>query len=257
MREDTLFYRYGFHPDGTSYQPPGQPVTDLKIALALAERTTDIVAFPEAAKHFVIFMSSEGAPVPASLSDLRDGNMDCLRRHRSHNFTFRILRESLFEISSADGVLLVPYASYVVETFRLSHCASIRNLALHFVRKGSRFYLGYSNGNPFADTPGPPAGLGFRLPNFTPSPVDFKAYIKRRNDLLREPSIVRAALMMGGIIWRLAVDSIQDNYDSVDFAHILSNDSEVTQLTHFDLGVISGLYIIWTGKCLHNYLELI
>lgn len=44
------------------------------------------------------------------------------------------------------------------------------------------------------------------------------------------------------------MDSIRDLEGSVDFTRYLDNGLENIQLTQRDLGVIVGLYLIWTGK---------
>lgn len=259
VREDTLFHRYGFHPNGSDYLPPQRPVSDLKLAIALAERSTEVAVFTPAARHFVIYMTSEGSHVPALLSDLRNGNLHCLCQHMSRTFTFRIRGDNLFEISGVDGVLLVPRPSYVTEMLCLSHCATVKELSIYFAKKGSRCHLGDPghNINPFEDKPSPPAGLGIRSPNNPITKEHFVQYIHRQNKLLMDLPILRAALMTGGIIWRLAMDSMRANYRSLDFEQLFSDDDEVAQLTNFDLGVISGLYIIWTGKCLYYYQNII
>lgn len=78
---------------------------------------------------------------------------------------------------------------------------------------------------------------------------DFKAYLDRRDQLLLDPSVVRAALLHGGIIWRLAVDSLFFiNRGGIDWDAILFHESEAVTLSQQDLGVIVGMYTVWTGK---------
>jgi hypothetical protein len=56
--------------------------------------------------------------------------------------------------------------------------------------------------------PRPPVHLGFRPSSFKPTLVDYVAYEERRNAFLSTPR-ARAALLMGGILWRLSKDTIQ------------------------------------------------
>lgn len=52
-------------------------------------------------------------------------------------------------------------------------------------------------------SPPPPVVLPFRLSGYRFSARDYEAYVHERNALLCNPRIARAALMKGGIIWRL------------------------------------------------------
>lgn len=82
---------------------------------------------------------------------------------------------------------------------------------------------------------------------YKPDVYDFKAYVARRDDLLKDPNVARAALLQGGIIWRLTLDSLRSIHGSVDYRAILSQATENVRLTQHDLGVIVGMYMVWTG----------
>lgn len=193
-------------------------------------------------------------PIPAPLYDMHDMHSTPLRTYHNQAFEVQIVEANahytLKARNGTPGIIHFPYASSVTEAMRLSNCTTINDLALHFVSRGSTFHLGpFEAGiNPFELPPGPPSGLGFRHSRFVASSVDYQSYIARRNTLLSDPVLVRAALMKGGIIWRLTIDSIRALEGKVDFTRYLGNDLETIQLTQRDLGVIVGLYLIWTGK---------
>ncbi|KIJ52205.1 hypothetical protein M422DRAFT_118633, partial [Sphaerobolus stellatus SS14] len=58
----------------------------------------------------------------------------------------------------------------------------------------------------------PCAVLGVRSPDYHPVRTDYQAYVHLRNRFLRSPR-GRLALLSGGILWRLAIDTI--GYDAV------------------------------------------
>jgi hypothetical protein len=53
-------------------------------------------------------------------------------------------------------------------------------------------------------------GLGYCQQNYKPTAVDYAAYERARDDFLRGPR-GRAALMKGGIVWRLAMQSLHQD----------------------------------------------
>lgn len=254
-QELLLFHRYGFHPDTSTieYALPTVVFDEKKAARALAETELTIAAYRQSAIHFISFLASENAYVPAPLRDLDINNSTSLYSHMSRSFVFQIISDHEFQITCVDtpsDVLLVPYPSQVVELLRLSNCNNLQALALYFATQGSWFHIGrpLHNLSPFGVPEGANCGLGFRRHNFQASWVDYQAYVDRRNNLLKDPSIVRAPLMKGGIIWRITIDSIYDNYGAIDLTNYFTNEVEEIELTKSDLGVIVGLYLVWTGK---------
>ena len=100
-------------------------------------------------------------------------------------------------------------------------------------------------------------GLGYRLSGYTPSKQDYATCESIRNIFLTSPR-ARAALLKGGIIWRLARDVIPE-------AALLSGPSEEVyktgqqiecnngsylddDLTDDELNLISGVYKVFTGE---------
>ncbi|KAI0338184.1 hypothetical protein BDW22DRAFT_1338568 [Trametopsis cervina] len=95
-----------------------------------------------------------------------------------------------------------------------------------------------------------PLGLGVRLPRYNFSIYDFAAYEERRDKLVRSPR-GRAAFLMGGIVWRLAMESM--GYEDVlrgpsgfhTQADVITIDARAfvdDTLTEHELDIICGVY---------------
>ena len=259
--DDILYMRYGYHPDGNYFPQPDVMLDSSRAAKALVEDTLGIKAYQTAVTTFVSFLASPGSiGIPASLHDMHDDNMYALRAHLSKEIQIHIMGEEQFAISNSNNpeqVLQLRYPSSVLEALRMDANRSIEDIALHFVAQGTWCHIGQSPDtiSPFHNFVGPKTGLGFRPVDFKPGWIDYQAYVSRRNELLKDPSVVRAALQMGGIIWRLTVDSIIDNYGKLEFSNFLTSDVEVIRLTNHDLGLIVGMYLVWTGNNVFIFIE--
>lgn len=114
---------------------------------------------------------------------------------------------------------------------------------------------------PAAETPmfreGVPLGLGARSADCVYTKYDYASYEKERDDLLRS-SKGRVALMMGGIVWRLAMECIGvenvlrgpgDDHTESDL--IVINDCKFLDdtLSEHELDVICGVYRSLGRKC--------
>jgi hypothetical protein len=100
--------------------------------------------------------------------------------------------------------------------------------------------------------------LGYREVGYNPQPCDYAAYEALRNDFLSSPR-GRAALLHGGIIWRLAKDIVPEvaamNGPSSEVANtgqaIMCEGKYLwdDQLMEEELNLICGVYKVYTGKC--------
>ena len=103
-----------------------------------------------------------------------------------------------------------------------------------------------------------PVGLGIRSHSCRPTVADYTAYEQVRNDLLARPGVGRAALMRGGILWRLArdvvsVDQVLAGPDVADERYQCKVSGEDwpyvdDQLSVADEMVLVGMYRIETSK---------
>jgi hypothetical protein len=109
----------------------------------------------------------------------------------------------------------------------------------------------------------PSVGLGWRELGYKPDPVDYKAYEFKRDAFLRSPH-GRAAILTGGIVWRLAIDvlGIDDvlrgpSEDSYQFG-VRHNATGLVPscddiLSEDELDLICGVYKVYTSKpCSHS-----
>lgn len=100
-------------------------------------------------------------------------------------------------------------------------------------------------------------GLGYRLSGYIPLKRDYETYESIRNNFLRTPR-ARAALLKGGIVWRLARDIVTEaavlSGPSSEVYHtggqvICSSGTLVDdELSDDELNLISGVYKVFTGK---------
>lgn len=249
--EDTLFRWYGFFPDGLDYPAPSTDklLDERRVARILLEVSFTATYERRQIIDFFSFLVFQ-QPVPAHLHDLNDDHSTPLRLFMSRAFTSTTVSDTQYVITAPGdeiNAIQVQQASLVLESFRSAECTTLDQLALHFISEGVRFYMGTSSDDPFDPVNKSHNGLGFRPMGYKPDVYDFKAYIARRDDLLKDPNVARAALLQGGIIWRLTLDSLRSIHGSVDYRAILSQATENVRLTQHDLGVIVGMYTVWTG----------
>ena len=250
--EDKLFYRYGFHPDGSIYSPPQNCLSVHRVAKTLVEDELQLEeqSNKEVVVHFVTAYASQSASVPPSLHDLSEENVFSLKERM--NQAFRVVKQEQGHYSISDGDIAnlnisVLEASLAVEVLRLS-MGSLCSVSQRFISRGTRFRINAGCGNPFPSNSTRGLGLGFRPHGYRPDRSDYQCYIKRRNELLSDLTIARAALFYGGIVWRLTVDAIVDVHGQIDFTHLLQAYFDDIEITQNILSIIVGLYQIWSGR---------
>jgi hypothetical protein len=111
------------------------------------------------------------------------------------------------QLDDVAWLLTVDDPLHVLECIRRGLGPGTLTIIRHFLSKGIAFHtwLVSSLGSIPASIP-PRVALGFRPINFTPSLTDYVAYEDRRDAFLSGPR-GRAALMRGGIVWRLAKEA--------------------------------------------------
>ncbi|KAK0465923.1 uncharacterized protein EV420DRAFT_801522 [Desarmillaria tabescens] len=108
--------------------------------------------------------------------------------------------------------LILPRAADVLYVFRLPFVLCLDDIVEDLCSHGIPFILGQivDRDMPFSKPKLPPVPPLYRPSRFVPDVDDFKMYLWRRGTLFSNLSVVRAALMCGGIIWRIALDHIGD-----------------------------------------------
>lgn len=110
--------------------------------------------------------------------------------------------------STTSWTLGVFNAAVALLVCRLPEIFSDYNLAFSLLQRGIPFAT--LARSPFQSTRYPPTQiLPVRLPQATFSSTDYDVYVQERNALLGNPRVARAALLKGGIIWRIVGQSCQ------------------------------------------------
>lgn len=134
----------------------------------------------------------------------------------------------------------------------------VRDIVMELVHTSVRFYT-MAPACGFARTPShqrvPRTSIPIRLAGYTFTKSDYDAYIRSRSLLLCQPRM-RAALMRGGIVWRLAIATMSatdvlagpSDAPSISMVHTRNSEQYVDDdLTSTELQLICGAYLCYTG----------
>ena len=153
-------------------------------------------------------------------------------------------------------------AASVVEILRNQWGPELSDIARELLARGIEFQT-FVQGDPRPRTPERLvprfSGLGYRPPQYKPDHIDYAAYERRRDRLLSSRG--RAALLMGGIVARLAREAV--SFDDVCNGPsdrvfwdgtVLFNERSPSSgywddsLTPDELDIICGVYKVATGE---------
>lgn len=111
--------------------------------------------------------------------------------------------------------------------------------------------------------------LGIRHEDYSPGKFDYCQYERKLKELVKEPRVARAALLMGGMVWRLVMEVLGSSSAEAlviggpsDSAYYFGNGLKLEPsgatpwddrlwddaLTNEELNLICGLYHIYTGQ---------
>jgi hypothetical protein len=212
--------------------------------------------------------------IPLALWDLHPDSQEPLQRNphfrirkREVHFEHRTNTIQAYLISAIDSsdrrTVMLHDAATVLECYR--GCSTLTEM-LHFLS---------TNGRPFRtlfprcllEQPKPQRvlaapTLGVFSPDFSPMLRDYHCYERLRRDFCQLPRI-RAAVLKGGIIWRLVLDGIGASAEEIvsdgpsdqvltygtsfqdpDSSDVLYDD----KLTEGEMDFICGVYTLFTGK---------
>lgn len=173
-------------------------------------------------------------------------------------------------ITSTSCRILTDMATNVLHLQRADFGVTADSILRSFLRRGIRVRL-LRRVNPdirlrqpreWTSTLGDkPLGIGIQPYNVELTSQDYKVYMKTRNDLLNGP-VGRAALLQGGIVWRLALQTctLEDTAEGADTdneaAHTrialqrLGGETYAeTVLKQQDMYIIVGVYRVIRGEC--------
>lgn len=247
------------------------------------------------------------AVIPAQIWDLNDDNHNPLRAKTNPNFTIELhqheeydwdpdhttLAKSSFAVyvfvpSTQDDktvteqrnwFLAVTDATTALECLRRRDVTDTESMCEMLVKKGARFNTVTANTpsnvkellvEKATTTDDNADGLGWRPKGYKPDGLDYLVYENKVRDFLMDSSRARAALMTGGIVWRLAMefigedglksvlegpsDRVSQNIFSTCRGKTASDNAPERfawwddSLTNKEMDLICGTYKVYTGK---------
>jgi hypothetical protein len=240
--------------------------------------TGDIATTPDAQKHVITCFIGYLVTLPKSqLSDIPSDLWD-LGPDTSLSASNACIRVSYIQLpqqrfyviepSTSPNLLVwklvVPDATTAVMCLRRDWGSDIMKIALNLLRRGIAFKTLQPIGvAPHVRRPLTELrtySLGYKLPHFTAVYADYIVYEQHRHEFMNQPR-ARAALLHGGLIWRLALHSfgfddlpsVLDGLsrEAVPFGLMLSINGQTyfdDELSEEEEDFICGTYHIYTGK---------
>jgi hypothetical protein len=275
--EDILYWHFGFSWDGTSIYAPSQPTTGLaKPWIDIQKTLTDIKSPVDerqrpAVTAFVQHIVLKKA-VPSALWDLDDANPFPLRGHFNPKLVVdpRMLNNVIYYFIQSAGPplpndpsweLVVDDPLTALECYRRDLGPSIVDVARLFLWTGKPFSTRIRS-----DTHHIPAcpprlrdtvSLGWRRMGYKGDSNDYAGYESRRTAFLAQ-SRGRKAVLAGGIVWRLAINSVELSHvlvgpseDVFEYGDVIQSDSDGgllwdDSLLEDELNLICGVYKVQT-----------
>jgi len=267
---DLAFYRFGFTtPMGEVPDPAKKPTWGL-VTKILGQGWDPPAQQPRSyLPAFIGYLMAARSltQVPEELCDLRQ---DELRQQwhiqaRSMTLTDKVyyfITPASMETDSTELMLATTSAVAVIEIVRRQWGPGLIEIMRQLLDRSisfNTFILGSWNSLVPRNIIPHYNGLGYRPPNYSPDQIDYRAYEHLRLRLLNS-SKGRAAMLMGGIVARLARDVVSYETvclgpsDNVEYDGLqLSHQSQMLaffddQLTEDDVNVICGVYKVDTGE---------
>jgi hypothetical protein len=275
--EDALFFRYGLLTTRLSFVPTMS--ADLLAWPTLRNilgdcRATPGKSFCETVSHFVTCMLNIGdegskdalrelCDLHQELRDASEQNPLISVRIRRICFADNVIRYLLQPDMRSDWFVVFDNALSAVECLRRPEYKP-EDIVSRLIRQGIPFRTIITGPSPPARRP--PLfffGLGYCQNGYKPTTVDYAAYERAQDDFLRGPR-GRAALMKGGIVWRLAMQALHPDVviagpsESVYESGICFVEEESGKhwwdddLTEDEKNLICGVYKVFTGKGLQT-----
>ena len=252
----------------------------LSTIVGLTRNDSDFYTSPAAsfALEFLGFLKASKTPKNASW-DIASGN----RMSITGSELFRRMRvinngeENLYvfdfkEAATVPWMLALPNVVDALYVCRMDHKGGLQitdfEVARELLYHGIQFCTLLSvRSLPLSVTPA--ITVPVRLPGYKFTEDDYFAYEQQRAALLSDPRVARAALLRGGIVWRLAVAtlSFDDVLEGPTTAATLQRRGMVIRtddnlvdlcddgLSQLELDIICGLYHCLTGSFFYTFLN--
>lgn len=241
--------------------PPHKDMPMKKVENILAIKS-EVDQIPEEFRPYVhacVALLGDGQPPLTDVCDLMPGHplghplqgpqVQCRFTHIPGTSWYRV-EPLLFLSYDSPWHLIVESPTTAMEIIRRGWGPTKADIARELVRRGIAFrtVLESRLTSPQPETPG--VALGVFPFGYKPTVRDYLHYEQRRDHLFQQP-YGRAALMMGGIVWRLAIESLGmeevllgPSFTSGHHFQILLEDQSAVDdcLSSDDLDVICGVY---------------
>ncbi len=275
---------YKLYEDDREYNPPEEEWSDNKCMRILLLPNSEVpVVEMQRIKHLTQFLSVASASastsnVPSALWDLRCANVQDFGNNKIqikggwHSKEFAESYKGgkpVYEILHKEGLkdvrLFVTRANAAVEIKRVVNEAEIAkqdDIPLYLLFRGIPFILArdWSENVNVQKAARHEIAPQTRIQEYIPDKTDYMRYLKRRHEFLRSEKGAKV-LRMGGILWRLALESITPDEGArppgtsvTGLMHEIYNDGNCSidavdqALTLDELGLVYGLYHTYSGK---------
>ncbi|KAK0490764.1 hypothetical protein IW261DRAFT_36988 [Armillaria novae-zelandiae] len=194
---------------------------------------------------------------------------------RDERTGYRVQVQGASKVLDQRYMLIVYRADDVLHCLRLSGVMDLDDLIQELCGHGIRFTVGIqadppdpkSRGKRCAKGPCQDILIPCRPANFKATLLDYISYVRRRAALLRDPVVASAALMHGGIIWRLAMEHVDDfgvvlrrpaddilRYGKCHTVTVLGREKHdirmcEASLSESQMDVICGVYKVYNRSC--------
>jgi len=206
--------------------------------------------------------------IPSSLWDLNQHNHHSLssrwdliisvqRKDTDQGIIYLVTTNQLPSDRNVQWTIILEDASNALECVRRRWGPHFIDVANELYTRGYPFSTRLVGPQPVTTTRPAINSLGYRPKGYTPLPCDYAAYEALRDSFLATPR-ARAALLKGGIVWRLAKEVVPE----VTVLNGPSSEALLTgrafrceerylwddELTEEELNLICGVYKVHTGK---------
>jgi hypothetical protein len=201
--------------------------------------------------------------VAASHVDMSGVTISCTTDPRARSNSIYYVLQSKPQPDNRQIGILVQGGAVVLQAVRGRWGPRHVDIALNLVMRGIQCHTLVPRDPSLIDAPSqhPPIRLGWREGDHQFDTIEYHAYEMKRDDFLSSHASARAALLAGGITWRLAFDSLGEETVRDLVRHGPSQEAHTSSGFHFgqccddrltpeEYDLICGVYKVWTGKLL-------
>ena len=231
-------------------------------------------AIPDMLQWLINMDRAGAADPPASLWDLHPKNHLYLFRRSdlmsmvtvkdtNQDKVYLIRSNLLHSKNNTEWSLVLLNPATALECLRRRWGPHYSDIARQLLLRGCPFSTRIIGPKPMASYPRPyVTTLGHRPPDYVPHDCDYASYEALRDKFLQTPR-ARAAMLKGGIVWRLSWDAVGleaalggPSPEVFQTGHHLFSEGQYLwddELSEDELNLICGVYKVFTGKQYHQH----